>query len=268
MDIMNELPPRKFEAVDDLLAFTSIYDDEKRIIAFKKLLKKNEHLIKDAVCLEAGCGFGLFAEYMAELGAKIVYAVEVNPNLYEIACDRLAPWKNIHVIHSEICTFRPHEQVDVLVHELFGQLLYDEDIHALNDLRFTPKHVFPNQAKLMGRLVNSADYLDETVTPQVLEKLDGCLISGLFDDEDIELEFPVVGWQFGGYTEMSTCDLKDRSGDLLVMGLHIYHENEFICQAGDCSNWSMVWTPRTGDKFSIAFHPTERGTETYFSWIK
>ncbi len=268
MDIMNELPEERFNEVDDLLAFISIYDDEVRTQAYLDMLRKNQDLIRGAVCVEAGCGFGYMAEEMARLGAKTVYAVEVNPQLYRIARQRLKPYKNIRVVQSDIRDFSPAEPVNVLVQELFGQLLYDEDLYSLDSLQFKPLHYLPHKAYLSMNVFNSFNYVDETVSPHALHELKGALISGLFDDEKVTLEYPVLDWTPGKSKRQTIVDLSGFQGDLLCFGLQIEHDRKIICQAGQCSNWSMVWTPRAGDRFELKFKTSRRGTQVYFKWIE
>jgi SAM-dependent methyltransferase len=266
MDIMNELAPERFEEVDDLLAFVSIYDDDNRIKAYKQMLRENQQFINGAVCVEAGCGFGLFAEYMAKLGAKKVYAVERNPLLFQQAKSRLSQYYNVKVVQCDVRDFEPEEQINILVQELFGQLLYDEDIYVLNNLKFKPDLVLPNQAVLAGGCMDSEELIDETVNESVLKELNGCLVSGLFDDEDIPLTFPVAPWQMGKAQYSFTKDISSLKGDVLYFGLQILHSDKMLCQAAKCDNWSYVWTPRIGDIFTLEFEPTSRGMDTYFSW--
>ncbi|MBN2412744.1 methyltransferase domain-containing protein [candidate division KSB1 bacterium] len=267
MDILNELPERRFDELDDMLAFISIYDDENRTRAYFEMLEQNRDKIEGKVCLEAGCGFGLIAEHLARLGAGKVYAVEMNPHLYEIAKQRLASYNNVQVVQSDILDFHPAEKIDVLVHELFGQLLYDEDIYTLDRLRFEPGLVLPEKAVLMGGCMDSVSLVDESVTPHVLQKLNGALVSGLFDDEDIELMFPVLNWEYGASTYETICGISAYRGDVLYFGLQIMHHDKVICRAGVCSNWSYVWTPRYGDRFKLVFEPGARGTLVKFKWI-
>lgn len=268
MDIMNSLPDERFEAVDDLLAFVSIYDDNKRTTAYKKMLDNNKDKIAGQVCVEAGCGFGLFAEYMALLGAKKVYAVEKNPLLFLQAQQRLSKYPNVELINSDIKDFQPEGNINVLVHELFGQLLYDEDLYVLEKLSFQPKYYLPNKAVLACGLTHSNKLVDETVTTNVLQQLDGCLVSGLFEEKNQKLDSPVIEWQPGKFVYSTKVDISKQEGDLLFFGLQIYQENELICTAGDCDNWSFVWTPRCGDLFEIQFEKWGRGMDVNFSWKK
>lgn len=267
MDIMNELPDKQFEQLDDLLAFVSIYDDDLRKESYFRLLESHEAQIKGAVCAEAGCGFGLMAEKMAQLGARRVYAIEANHHLYEIARQRLRQYKDVVVIHADIRDFKPPEPVSILVHEFFGQLLFDEDINVLNQLQFKPAQILPNKAILELGLLNSADFVDDVVTYHVLSELHGALVSGLFEGEDVIPDLPVMQWRPGLDRYKAEINLEGREGDLLCFGLKIYHNEKFICRAEECDNWSYVWTPRVGDVFRLEFEPGDRGAEVKFSWV-
>jgi SAM-dependent methyltransferase len=266
MDILNVLPEPTFAALDDLLTFISIYDDRRRTRAYLRLLRSHRRHITGAVCVDAGCGMGYFAEEMVRLGARRVYAVEANPHLFALASERLAAYPEVVCVRQEIQHFEPDEPVDVLVHEFFGPLLYDEDVHVLEALRFRPRLVLPDRAVLMGGLTWVEQVADETVTPAVVRRLEGALVSGLFDEGDLALQFPVVHWTFGQAEREVICDLSGREGDLLYLGLQIYHGDRLICQAGRCANWPYVWTPRAGDRFRLQFVPNLRGAAVYFSW--
>ncbi len=266
MDIINELDENRFNKIDDLLAFISIYDDENRTNAYLEMLTQNKAYIENAVCVEAGCGFGILSEHMSKLGAKQVYAVETNIKMYQIAKKRLEKYDNVTVIHSDIQSFVPPEPVAVLVQELFGQMLYDEDILSLEKLQFKPSKVFPDHAILRGGCIDSKILKDDVIDKNVLEQLDGALVSGLFDDEDIELDFTVIEWKFGKPVFNTVCDISKYKGDVLYFGLEILNDNQPICQAGICDNWSYVWTPRTGNRFELSFQQMDRGTAVYFNW--
>ena len=210
---------------------------------------------------------GIFSEFMAKLGATKVYAVESNRALFELARERLTKYPNVETIHADIREFKPNEEVNVLVHELFGQLLYDEDLYTLDELKFTPQNYLPDYAVLMGGLVASTKLVDETVTPAVLQKLSGVLIAGLFDDQNLPLQFPVIDWYPHKSKFHTICDISKYKGDLLYFGIQIFHNDRLICQSALCENWSYVWTPRQGDKFELKFLPNERGMKVEFSWL-
>ncbi len=266
MDIMNDLPEAQFNNLDDLLAFISIYDDENRSRAYFNMLENHVDLIQHKICVEAGCGFGLMAEHMAKLGAKKVYAVEANPFLFDIAKKRLSVYENIQVVHADIRDFKPDDPIDLLVHEFFGQLVLDEDIYVLDQLAFEPAHIMPNRASLKMSLLQQNDLIDESITDDVLKRLKGALVSGLFEDEGIIPKETILEWRPGRKEFQTTVDLSGQNGDVLCFGLEIFHNDDFICRAGECDNWSLVWTPRAGEMFDLRFEPAERGTSVLFKW--
>ncbi len=268
MDILNELPPERFREIDDLLAFVSIYDDRRRLEAYERLLRDHADVIRNGVCVEAGCGFGILSARMAELGARRVYAVEQNPLLASIARRRLSRYANVTVVQAPVQEFEPPERVDVLVHDFFGQLLYDEDLWVLEHLRFRPRQVLPESAELAYGLVDSSDYVDDTVTPEVLCSLEGALVSGLFEERGDELTDVAAEWRYGEGLRSGPVKIGNARGDLLAFGLRILHEGRVICQAGDCPNWSFVWTPRAGSVFLLRFLPEPYGSKCIFEWIE
>jgi len=267
MEILNELPPQKFREIDDLLAFVSIYDDRKRIRALRRLLRQHRDKIRNRVCMEAGCGFGIFAEEMAQLGAKKVYAVEQNPRLFRIAQRRLRRYANITVLATPIEDFRPPEPIDLLFQELYGQLLYDEDLWVLDHLPFQPGYVIPNEGRLLGAVLDSRYFVDTSVTPDVLQELQGVLVDGLFEDKHLPFDFEVLHWRYGQGLRTVRTDISDREGDLLAFGVEIRHDGKPICRAGECPNWSCVWTPRAGNRFTFEFRLQEKQVRCHFHFL-
>jgi len=274
MDILNSLPPRRFREVDDLLAFISIYDDTRRTRAFRRLLRAQQKHIRGAVCAEGGCGLAVLSIEMAKLGARYVYAIEQNPLLAKLARQRIAQLPNklaqrLEVIETPLQEFRPPQKIDVLVHEFYGQLLYDEDLWVLENLKFKPKLVLPDGGELLAGVVSSQRYTDEVVTSARLKALDGALIAGLFEEKLHALQFPVLRWRFGKGLAQIKSTFANQSGDLLCFGVAVTHRGQRICEAGRCPNWSYVWTPRAGDRFVFQFRPDAEnsGMDCDFRWL-
>lgn len=92
-------------------------------------------------------------------------------------------------------------------------------------------------------------------------------MSGLFDEGELPLQFPIASWTFGQAEREVVCDLSGREGDLLYLGLQIYHGNWLIGQAGHCESWPCVWTLRSGDRFRLRVVPGERGVAVHFTWV-
>ena len=273
MDILNQLSPKRFREVDDLLAFLSIYDDSRRTRSYRSLLRSNAKLIRDAVCVEGGCGLGLFAAELARLGARKVYAVEHNPLLAKLARERFQRLpknlsRRIELVELPLQEFRPPEHVNVLVHEFYGQLLYDEDLWVLDRLRFHPDVVLPDGGELRAGPVSSLLYRDRVVTPDVIEKLDGVLVSGLFEGESADLRQTVLRWNFGRGLAPVGHNLQPYKGDLLCLGLVVTHKGSPVCRSGECSNWSHVWTKRSGNEIALRFRRAKGGAgmDCRFGW--
>ncbi len=268
MDVMNRLDENRFRHVDDLLAFISIYDDEARTQAYLELLRAHAHAIENRVCVEAGCGMGLFSAEMAKLGARKVYAVEQNPLMAAVAREQLRQWPQVEVVEMSIQEFEPGHEVDVLVHEFYGQFLFDEDLAALGDLRFQPGLVLPDGGSLYCSVLPATEYLDDTVTAAALRELQGVLVSGLFAETGDEFQQRALSWQYGQpFALRQRIALHGREGDLLAFALEVSHAGRAICRAGECDNWAMVWTPRAGDVCEISFIPDEGGHDIEFSWL-
>ena len=274
MDILNHLAPHRFREVDDLLAFISIYDDTRRTRALRALLRAHQKQIRGAVCVEGGCGLGLLAEEMAKLGARHVFAVEQNPFLAKLARQRFAQLpaalsQRLEVIEMPLQKFQPPEKIDVLVHEFYGQLLYDEDLWVLENLQFQPRLVLPDGGELLAGVVSSQHYLDRVVTGGLLQSLAGVLVAGLFEETLRELQFPVLRWKFSQGLVQITNNINQREGDLLCFGVAVTHLDKRICEAGRCPNWSYVWTPRAGDRFGFEFRSAASlGMDCHFRWLE
>ena len=114
---------------------------------------------------------------------------------------------------------------------------------------------------------SSKDYIDEIVSAHVLEKLKGALVSGLYEEDDSALKQTLLEWNPGKQDYQTIFDIKNAAGDLLCLGVEIHHNEQFVCRAGECDNWSRVWTPRAGDKFLLKFTPSARGAAVEFKWL-
>jgi SAM-dependent methyltransferase len=274
VDILNKVSPRRFYELDSFLAFLSIYEDKERERAYLRLLRANRDPIRGAVCVEAGSGLGVMSAEMARLGAKKVYAVEVNPELYELSRRRLARFPNVEVVKADIRDFKPKERVDVLVHEFYGQLLYDEDLYALADLRFKPRLVLPDSGALMCGVSSLDDWDDDVIDDSVLERLDSAIVSGLFDEEGVKPGIEVLRWSAAeGIQGKRVVDLSGKAGNLLYFGIEVRHAGKAVCRSGVCDNWSFGWTWRKADRFSFGFgkpggtRESARAPEALFRWL-
>ncbi len=267
MEVVNHLPEDLYLECDEFLAFIGIYDDEQRFLNYKKFIEKMN--IKNKVCIEAGAGFGVFTELMLKYGAKKVYAVEKNRFMVNILKKKFSGDKRVVVVDKRIEEFEPDEDIDFLLHDFFGIMLYDESLESLEHLRFTPKLLFPDSGRLMFSVIDADSVCDETITKDVLQELKGVLVSDLFMvDKDFLKRLngkEVLFWDWRKGLRGGEADISSFSGDLLVFWIEILHHGELICRSEECVNWPLVWTPRAGDKFKLEFNG-----ESYvrFKWLK
>jgi len=268
MDIMNKLSEERYNEVDDLLTFISIYDDEERTKSYIDMVKRHKEFIIDKTVMEAGSGFGIVSKEMAKLKAKKVYSIEVNPSMFKIASENLKKLNNINLINTDIKDFYTDEENDLLVHEFFGQMLYDEELYLLDKLKFKPKQVLPNKARLVYGWEKSSNLCDDVVTPYVLKQLEGVLVMGLFDDEELKFQRAALEWTYEKGLKPVQMDLSDidKSYDIIYFGIEIFDGNIIVGKTGHSSNWSYIFSPRVLDKFEISFDHNGRFMETVFKW--
>lgn len=116
-------------------SYRPLMTDRSRNLFYEKAIT---YSVRNKVVMDLGAGLGLLSLMACRAGAKKVYAVEVNP----IAIDMLEKLKeeenltNLEIIKKPSWEVELPEQVDVIVHEMFGPFLLDEFcIHALNDVK-------------------------------------------------------------------------------------------------------------------------------------
>ncbi len=270
LEILNSLPFKRYEALSDFLAFIGVYDDERRREVWEGTILKYRDAINGGVVVELGAGFGIFSEMALALGAKKVYAVERNPYAYNVLKGRLGRYRNVRVVKKDALKFVPLEEVDVLIHDFYGPLLYDESLYVLDNLPFTPRVVIPNGGRLKMGLLNLEDIGDRTVEEDVLEQLKGVLVADLFEINrrpEVE-ENTVATWKFGqGLKVEDSINIGEQLGNLLLFYLEVMHNGKVICSSFECTNWPLVWTPRSGDVFSIRFRWGGDFARVDFEWL-
>jgi SAM-dependent methyltransferase len=99
--------------------------DRDRNEFYERAIKEN---VKDKVVLDVGAGLGMLSLMACRAGAKKVYALEVNP----VAIDVLKKLKNeenllqLEIIEAPSWEAELPEQVDIILHEMFGPMLLEE----------------------------------------------------------------------------------------------------------------------------------------------
>ncbi|HBE04740.1 MAG TPA: hypothetical protein DC049_20015 [Spirochaetia bacterium] len=267
MDIINSLPSTRFHDIDEALAFVGIYDDQERTRSYLRMLAELKNEIRGKIVIEAGCGLGIFSEHMAKLGAEKVYAVEQNPALFSLARERLKKYPNIQAVHSSIEKFRPKEKISLLLHDFFGQFLYDESLESLSRLRFQPGIIAPDEGILGCGAASLADMNDPVINSSIMRSLSGVLISALFDEKKLSLEHDLLTWKAKNkFLKKSRHTIRHLKGDLLYFGIKILFRGRQYCISGKCRNWNFIWTHRSADQFELVFRTGSEIPEVFFKW--
>ena len=258
MDIYSYIPDEDYPKYDGFLSFLGMYEDHRRITNYRRGLKRFRHLIKKKVTVEAGAGFGIFTEYMLKLGANKVYAVEENELMLKILKNKFKDEPRVEIVEGLIEDFEPSEEVDFLVHDFWGSLLYDENLISLERLKFKPKVVFPDSGELRYGVFKLDAFNDKIVTTEILDILEGVLVSDLIPTRELPLKNVAYRWKFGRGLKKVKNTLKGE-GEVLVFGIRILHGSDEICRSHHCYNWPYIWTKRVGDRFNLEFFEREPG---------
>jgi len=116
-------------------SYRGLMTDKTRNLFYEKSIK---HSCKGKVVLDIGAGLGLLSLYAIRAGASKVYAVEANPVAIQVLQKLKDEEKldNLEIIESASWALELPEQVDVIIHEIFGPFLLDEMcLHTLNDVK-------------------------------------------------------------------------------------------------------------------------------------
>jgi len=267
MEILNDLPEEEFLALDGFLAFLGVYEDEGRLEAFVRGLSRLG--MRGGVVVEAGAGLGRLSEVILEIvQPDRLFLVEENPLALSVLRRRFGSKKNVEIIPGLVENFRPPEKVDLLVQELYGPLLYDESLAALERLPFQPGRIFPDRGFLKVQVV-SFEHLDEDVLDlATFRELTGALVSDLFPDfEAWEPQKTVLEWSAMQGLVRKDMDLSGLPGEVVVFGVEVWDGKEKLCDPVVCPNWPFVFTPRKGNRFDLSFAYLGGLSRTVFRWM-
>eukprot|EP00531_Pseudo-nitzschia_arenysensis_P007250 CAMPEP_0116145598 /NCGR_PEP_ID=MMETSP0329-20121206/16687_1 /TAXON_ID=697910 /ORGANISM="Pseudo-nitzschia arenysensis, Strain B593" /LENGTH=448 /DNA_ID=CAMNT_0003641231 /DNA_START=42 /DNA_END=1388 /DNA_ORIENTATION=- len=106
--------------------------DEVRTRTYEMAIKHNEHLFRDKIVLDVGCGTGILSMFASQVGAKHVYAVDCSSIAIQarqiVEKNGFGPDK-ITVIQGKIEEIElPVAEVDVIVSEWMGYFLLYESM--------------------------------------------------------------------------------------------------------------------------------------------
>ncbi len=264
MEILNDLPEDRFLDLDAFLSILSIYEDRVRLRRLQRGLRTLVH--PHWTVLEAGAGLGRLTTYLARR-AQRVYAVEENPLACRYLQERFHRHPRVQVLCGLVETVEPPEPVDLLVQELYGPLLYDEALGALEHLRFSPDRVFPNGGRLEYGLLESRALQDPVVQPQILPLLEGALVADLVPEVPFRPLGTLCTWRWPRGFRCGIADLSGQEGDLVVLRLVVEHEERPLCRAVECPNWPLVFTYRAGDRFRLHFAYQAATSRVDLEWL-
>ncbi len=264
MEILNSLNWKKYSALMDFLAFVGMYDDANRTKAFKELMVRYERDFRNATVVEAGAGFGILGEFALELGARKVYLIERNKYMFNVLREKFSRNDRIKLVYGDVSRFG--KEVDILVHDLYGSLLYDESLYVLEKLAFRPKLILPNSGKLKYETVPKEELLDETVNLSVWKQFEGVLVSDIFAYESNFHGKDYLLWNVNEGLSFKEVLLDAKEYDVLVFYMEVWHDDTLVCRTGECTNWSFVFTPVVSRKFEMKFRWKGDYMHVLFRW--
>ncbi len=269
MEILNDLPEEKYVEVDEFLAYIGIYEDAERLNRYSQWLERLHGQIHGRVVVEAGAGFGVLTRELLKHHPAKLYAVESNPLTFKVLSSRFSEHPEVKLVNSPIEDFLPAEPVDLLVHEFYGSMLYDENLFSLENLKFRPRIVFPDGGELRAAVVPLDKLQDEVVDESVFESLAGVIVGDLFPDHPLvneDFDIVVARYRFGEGISSFDVDISGRDGELLAFAVFLTHNGSILCSAVDCENWMIGWTPRVGDRLRIDYRVEDGFSKTVFRW--
>lgn len=270
LEVLNKLPGHRAAGIDDFLAFIGIYEDERRNAALKHLLLDNRKLISGKSGVEAGAGLGNITDFLLKLGAKKVFAVEQNSCCVKFLRERFKSERRVSIIQERIERFAlpAGRGADFLFQELYGPLLFDESLLALERIKFDPGIVLPNSGMIYAESARLKDSNDRVINDCIFRQLEGALITDLFPHYKFRRPFIVCKWKFKKGRRVYSFSGKVRGrGDILVLGMQIAHNGRKVAGTADCFNWPYIFAPVKGKEFRIKFTYSRGISETTFDWV-
>ncbi len=116
----------------NLAGLVVLLSDTLRVDAYAEAIRRRVE--PGQVVLDLGSGTGVMARFAALAGASRVIAIEGNPEFCELnehANQLLGLDRVIEVVHARVEEVRLEEPVDVVISELIGDLLDDEDMSRI-----------------------------------------------------------------------------------------------------------------------------------------
>ena len=267
MEIFNTLPEDRIQEIEDFLTFIPIYNSKRREKAYRSLLKKHLGQIKGKTVCEAGAGRGIFSEYMLELGAEKVYAVERSDAMLKILEATASKTEQLEIVPGYIEDFEPEQAIDLLLHEFYGPLVLDETILALRDLSFQPGTLLPDGGRLWAMPLSEATIREKIsfYDPSWKEVLKDVLVSEFINPFTFEPKWEIFSWDVHSEETSFTFEVPEAC-DFLVFCGEITHQGEGVLKMWWTNNWPLIFTPVRGDRCTFRFEYIDGFTDIFFEW--
>jgi predicted RNA methylase len=146
--------------------------DTVRTLTYRNSILQNQHLIKDKIVLDVGCGTGILSMFAAQAGAKHVYAIDCS----NIAKQAKQIVKDNHLDHivtviqgkMEELTL-PVDHVDIIISEWMGYaLLYESMLNSVlyaRDKYLVPGGLLlPDKATILLSAIEDEQYKREKIS--------------------------------------------------------------------------------------------------------
>ncbi|KAJ3100149.1 Protein arginine N-methyltransferase 1 [Phlyctochytrium bullatum] len=145
--------------------------DEVRTMSYRNSIYMNQHLFKDKVVLDVGCGTGILCMFAAKAGAKLVVGVDMSNIIDQakvIVKDNGFEDKIVLIKGKMEEVQLPVDKVDIILSEWMGYcLLYESMLNTVLYARdrYLAKDglIFPDKATMYLCAIEDGDYKDEKI---------------------------------------------------------------------------------------------------------
>jgi hypothetical protein len=104
------------------------------------------------------------------------------------------------------------------------------------------------------------------LTPDLLRGLDGALVTDLFPYFKFTEPFVIGEWRFRRQKKRRSYEFSvPRGGEVLVLGMEVWHSGRRISGTQYCDNWSFIATPVFRQESPAYLRICPRRNDGYFS---
>jgi len=145
--------------------------DKVRTLSYRNAIYQNQHLFKDKVVLDVGCGTGILSLFAAKAGARLVIGVDMSNIIDQakiIVKDNHMDNKIILLKGKMEDITLPVDKVDIIISEWMGYfLLYESMLDTVLVAR--DKYlkegglIFPDKATMYFAAIEDGEYKDEKI---------------------------------------------------------------------------------------------------------